>query len=67
VAQPGGRVLKKFVGDKKSLEARSHDGRIWEVELFDRGQTMKYVDVSPAELEQLARDKGMKLVPNGPR
>jgi hypothetical protein len=60
-------VLKKFVGDKKSIEARSGDGRIWEVELFDRGQTVKYVDATLADVEQLAREKGMKLVPNGPR
>ena len=57
-------MLKKYVGDKMSIEATSGDGRTWEVQVFDRGHQTKYVNVSPAELEHMAARKGMKLVSN---
>jgi hypothetical protein len=60
-------VLKKFVGDKMSIEATSGDGRSWDVQVFDRGQLTKYSNVSEAELQQMATRKGMKPAPVGRR
>lgn len=55
-------MLKKYVGDKKSLEARSQDqGRTWDVQLFDRGRLTTYQDASLPEVEALARQNGMRL------
>lgn len=59
-------MLKKFVGDKASIEATSRDGRLWEIQLFDRGHVTKYVDASEADLNQLVAKKGMRLVPGRP-
>lgn len=56
-------MLRKFVGDKMSIEATSRDGRLWEVQVFDRGHLTKYVDASEAEVNLMASQKGMRLVP----
>ena len=56
-------MRKKFVGDKASIEATSLDGRIWEIQLFDRGHVTKFIDASVVELNELVAKKGMRLVP----
>jgi hypothetical protein len=56
-------MLRKFVGDKMSIEATSRDGRLWEIQLFDRGHLTKYTDTSEADLNLMAAKKGMRLVP----
>jgi hypothetical protein len=55
-------VLRKYVGDKKSLEARSDDkGRTWNVQLFDRGRLTTYRDASLPEVDALASKNGLRL------
>jgi len=56
-------VIWKFTGDKMSIEARSDDGKIWEVTLFDRGQVTKYVDATEAEVMALAAEKRLRALP----
>ncbi|HZV00194.1 MAG TPA: hypothetical protein VFF73_25980 [Planctomycetota bacterium] len=56
-------MLLKFTGDKMSLEARSDDGKRWEVTLFDRGQVTKYVDATEAEVRSLAAEKKLRAEP----
>ncbi len=56
-------MLWKFTGDKMSLEARSDDGKRWEVTLFDRGHVTKYVDATEAEVVALAAEKKLRATP----
>ena len=56
-------MLWKFTGDKMSLEARSQDGKRWEVTLFDRGHVTKYVDATEAEVRELAASKKLVAEP----
>ena len=56
-------MIWKFTGDKMSLEARSDDGRRWEVTLFDRGHVVKYVDATEAEVLALAAEKRLRAMP----
>ncbi len=58
-------MLRKFVGDKMSLEATSRDGRLWEVQLFDRGHLQKFSDASEAQVNEMAAKRGMRLIPGG--
>ncbi len=54
-------MLRKFVGDKRSIEARSADrGRTWSVRHFDRGRLTEYSRVTLAEVEALATKNGMR-------
>lgn len=54
-------MYRKFVGDKRSIEARSADGgRTWKVQLFDRGRLTEYSRVTLAEVEALASKGGMR-------
>lgn len=55
---------RKYVGDKKSLEARSGDqGRTWSVQLFDRGRLTTFEHASLAEVDALANKNGLRLIP----
>ncbi len=55
-------MIRKYIGDKKSIEARSNDGgMIWEGKLFERGHVTKFSDASLAEVNDLAAKKGMRL------
>ena len=55
-------MRRKYLGDKKSIEARSNDGgRIWEGKLFERGHLTKFTHASLAEVDDLAAKKGMRL------
>lgn len=54
-------MIRKFVGDKLSIEATSDDaGRRWEVHLYDRGQLTKYKDATQADLDKLVADRRMR-------
>ena len=55
-------MIKKFVGDKKSIEARTDDGQIWYGELFESGQETKFYDATLAEVQELAAKHGMRQV-----
>lgn len=55
-------MIRKYIGDKKSIEARSGDnGRTWSVKLFDSGRMTEYTGGSLAEVDALAAKHGMKL------
>ncbi len=56
-------MILKFVGDKMSLEARSQDGKLWTVTLFERGQVTNYVDATEDEVLQFAAEKGLRAAP----
>ena len=57
-------MIRKYSGDKKSIEARSNDnGRTWSVKLFDNGRLTEYSGGSVAEVDALAAKNQMKLVP----
>jgi len=60
-------MIRNYVGDKKSIEARSDDGRIWTGTFFDRGHTTTFSDATEKELTDLAREKGVKLTAPGKR
>ena len=58
-------MIRKYTGDKKSIEARSADsGRTWSVKLFQHGRLTKYSGAVLAEVDALAIKNGMK--PIGP-
>ena len=57
-------MIRKYSGDKKSIEARSSDnGRTWSVKLFDAGRLTEYSGGTLAEVDALATKHGMKLSP----
>jgi hypothetical protein len=57
-------MILKFTGDKVSIEARSDDGKIWEVTLFERGTVTKYVDATEKEVRELAAQKKLRQAPS---
>ncbi len=59
----GESVIRKYGGDKKSIEARSNDkGKTWSVKLFDAGRLSEYTGGTIAEVDELAAKHGMKLL-----
>ena len=55
-------MIRKYGGDKKSIEARSNDnGRTWSVKLFDSGRLTEYTGGTLAEVDALAVKHQMKL------
>ena len=53
-------MIRKYGGDKKSIEARSNDnGRTWSVKLFDNGRLTEYTGGTLAEVDALAAKNGM--------
>ncbi len=59
----GESVIRKYGGDKKSIEARSDDrGQTWSVKLFDTGRLTEYTGGTVAEVDALAAKHGMKLL-----
>ena len=55
-------MIRKYLGDKKSIEARSNDnGKTWAVKLFDTGRVTEYTGGTVAEVDALAAKHGMKL------
>ena len=59
-------MIRKYIGDKKSIEARSDNGRIWEGKLFDAGRESKFTDATLAEVDELAAKHGMRLASTRP-
>lgn len=58
----GESMVRKYSGDKKSIEARSDDnGQTWSVKLFDDGRLTEYTGGTLAEVDALAAEHGMKL------
>ena len=56
-------MIRKYSGDKKSMEARSNDkGQTWSVKLFDAGRLTEYTGGTLAEIDALAAEHGMKLL-----
>jgi hypothetical protein len=47
-------MIRRYSGDKKSIEARSDDGRTWSVKLFDNGRLTEYSGGTLAEVDALA-------------
>ena len=55
-------MIRKYSGDKKSIEARTTDnGKTWSVKLFDTGRVTEYSGGSLAEVDALAKKHGMTL------
>ncbi len=62
-ATTGASLIRKYGGDKKSIEARSNDkGKTWSVKLFDTGRLSEYTGGTLAEVDALAVKHGMKLL-----
>ncbi|HEY4183367.1 MAG TPA: hypothetical protein VGM90_41370 [Kofleriaceae bacterium] len=57
-------MLRKYSGDKKSIEARSADnGKTWKVKFYDTGRLTEYSGGSTADLDAFAVKHKLKLVP----
>ena len=55
--------MRKYTGDKKSIEARSNDGgKTWTVKLFDAGRRKEFTGGTLAEVDALATKHGMTLL-----
>jgi hypothetical protein len=56
-------MIRKYSGDKKSIEARSNDnGKTWTVKMFDTGRLTEYTGGTLAEVDSLAAKHGLKLI-----
>ncbi len=60
-------MMRKFVGDKSSIEATSSDGRRWSVQHFDRGHLTTYPTFTEAELANLVSRQRMRPAAPGMR
>jgi hypothetical protein len=60
-------MMRKFVGDKSSIEATSTDGRRWSVLHYDRGHLTTYPVFTDAELANLVSRQRMRPVASGTR
>jgi hypothetical protein len=55
-------VIRRYSGNKKSIEARTADnGRTWSVKLFDSGRLTEYSGGTLAEVDALAAKHHMTL------
>jgi len=55
-------MIRRYTGNKKSIEARSTDnGRTWTVKLFDTGRMTEYTGGTLAEVDALAAKHQMTL------
>ena len=55
-------MIRKYSGDKKSIEARSGDnGKTWSVKFFDTGRLTEYSGGTVAEVDALAAKHKCKL------
>ncbi len=55
-------MIRRYSGDKKSIEARTADnGKTWTVKFFDTGRLTQYTGGSLAELDALAAKNQLKL------
>lgn len=61
-AKQGVPLIRTYIGDKKSIEARSNDrGQTWSVKLYDTGRLTEYTGGTLAEIDALAAKHGMKI------
>lgn len=60
-------MMRKFVGDKSSIEATSTDGRRWSVHHYDRGHLTTYPAFTETELADLVNRQRMRPVVPGAR
>ena len=55
-------MIRRYSGDKKSIEARTTDnGRTWSLKFFDTGRVTEYSGGTLAEVDALALKHGLKL------
>jgi hypothetical protein len=55
-------MVRKYSGDKKSIEARTADnGRTWSVKFYDTGRLTQYTGGTLAEVDALAVKHHLKL------
>jgi hypothetical protein len=55
-------MIRRYSGDKKSIEARSSDnGRTWSVKLFDSGRLTEYSGGTLEEVDTLAAKHKLTL------
>jgi hypothetical protein len=55
-------MIRRYIGDKKSIEARTGDnGRTWSVKLFDSGRLTEYSGGTLAEVDALAAKHKLTL------
>ncbi len=55
-------MIRRYSGDKKSIEARTNDnGRTWSVKFFDTGRLTEYSGGTLAEVDALAANHRMTL------
>ena len=55
-------MIRRYSGNKKSIEARTADnGRTWFVKFFDSGRLTEYSGGTLAEVDALAKKHGLKL------
>jgi len=55
-------MIRRYSGDKKSIEARTADnGKTWSVKFFDSGRLTEYSGGSLAEVDALAAKNKMTL------
>jgi len=55
-------MIRRYSGNKKSIEARSNDnGRTWSVKFFDTGRLTEYSGGTLAEVDSLAAKHGLRL------
>ena len=55
-------MIRKYSGDKKSIEARTGDnGKTWSVKFYDCGRLTEYSGGTVAEVDALAAKHGLKL------
>lgn len=58
----GASMIRRYSGNKKSIEARSADnGRTWSVKFFDTGRLTEYSGGTLAEVDALAAKNGLTL------
>ncbi|MCO5169131.1 MAG: hypothetical protein M9894_22540 [Planctomycetes bacterium] len=53
-------LVRRFVGDRRSMEVRSVDGRVWSVALYDRGRLIKVPRATTEQVEQLVVDRRLQ-------
>ena len=55
-------MIRRYSGDKKSIEARSSDnGKTWSVKFFDNGRLTEYSGGTVAEVDALAAKHRLTL------
>jgi hypothetical protein len=61
-ARYSGSMIRRYSGDKKSIEARTGDnGKTWSVKLYDSGRLTEYSGGTLAEVDALAAKHQLKL------